>query len=98
MTKIPWYNLLTRDHMYCTMCYRASQVGWIAETKAGISHPPDREPWVRIADTAWFEAGITPTNPHTKAAYMTKLRAAFKRHVETLHPTLPFEIVWHLRG
>ena len=91
---IYWYNLLTRDHMYCTMCYRDAQLAWVAETAAGQAHPPGREPWVRIADTAWFAAGTTAFNPRTRAAYIAKLKAAFRRHVAEVHPVLPFTIGW----
>jgi len=95
MTRLYWQNLLTRDRMFCTLCYRTAQQAFIAETAARLPHPADREPWVRIADPAWFAAGITMVDPKTHAAYTTKLRAAFKAHVAALHPVLPFEIVWH---
>lgn len=92
MTTIYWYNLLTRDHMFCSLCYRDYQLAWKAETKAGIPHPPEREAWVRITDVAWFAEGITLNR--RRAAYITKLRAAFRRHVAAVHPVLAFTIGW----
>jgi hypothetical protein len=89
---VPWINLLSRSRTFCSICYHQAQEAWVAETKAGIPHPPERQPWVRIVDPAWFAAGINPINPRTKAAYQTKLRAAFFRHLVAVHPDLPFEV------
>lgn len=92
---IYWYNLLTREHMFCTMCYRDAQLAFIAETKAGLPHPPEREPWVRIANPEWFShEGLSMSNPRTRASYIAKLKAAFRRHVTEVHPVLPFQIGW----
>lgn len=93
MNRIYWFNLLTREHMYCQLCYRDAQQAFIAETKAGLPHAP-REVWVRIADPAWFEQRANPARAREKAAYMTRLRAAFRRHVAHVHPKLSFEIAW----
>ncbi len=84
---IYWYNMLTRDHMYCIQCYRLSQ----------RPEGRGRKPWVRIADLEWFKAGITPINPRTKASYMTKLRATFKAHCAAEHPEFLTSLRWARR-
>jgi hypothetical protein len=84
IAKIYWYNMLSREHMFCVACYRRSQ------TPEGRG----REPWVRIADPAWFKAGITPISPRTKAIYMIKLRAAFRNHCEAEHPDFLSSLAW----
>jgi hypothetical protein len=93
LNRIYWSNLLTRERMYCQLCYTDAQRAFVAETAAGIPHP-QREPWVRIADTAWFGQGANPARPGERAAYQTRLRAAFRRHVAEHHPVLSFEILW----
>jgi hypothetical protein len=76
--------MLNREHMFCAQCYRLSQ------TPEGRG----REPWVRIADPEWFKAGITPISPRTKAAYMTKLRTAFRAHCALEHPEFLASLAW----
>lgn len=90
---IYWYNLLTREHMFCTVCYRIAQQAQIA-ANAERRGRVDTEPWVRIADPEWFSAGISAFNPRTQAAYMTKLRAAFKTHWSLVHPDWPIKVLW----
>jgi len=87
----PWKALLTRDRMYCVICFHESQARQAREGALSSNAEGRAESWVRIGLPT---KELNPINPRTAGAYAAKLKADFRRHIKERHPDWMSRINW----